>query len=162
MPSMVNAFTAMTMQRRSASAKQPKFVDFMTSLAEEHSAPHSFMDMTNDVIRAEREKPSMIDAFTAMTLQRRVNKKQEPTFGNFMMNLAKVETETASSFMDMTNDVIRAEREKPSMTDAFTAMTMERRAKQAKMPKFADFMTTLAKEHSVPHSFIDMTNDMIR
>jgi len=30
------------------------------------------------------------------------------------------------------------------MVDAFTAMTLERRAKQAKQPKFVDFMTTLA------------------
>jgi len=120
------------------------------------------MDMTNDVIRAEREKPSMMDAFTAMTLERRMNKKQEPTFVDFMTNLAKAETEAPSSFLAWTNDMMIAEQAKPSMTDSFTAMTIKRRANQAKQPNFVGFMTTLAQEHSAPHSFMDMTNDLIR
>ena len=158
---MVDTFTAMTMERRSESAKKPKFAEFMTTLAQEHSAPHSFMDMTHDMIMAEREKPSMIDAFTAMTMERRMDNAKKPKFVDFMTNLANTEDQSALSFMAWTNDMITAEREKPSMTDAFTAMTLERRMDSAKKPKFADFMTTLAQEHSTPHSFMDMTDDLI-
>jgi hypothetical protein len=61
----------------------------MTSLAQEHSKPHSFMDMTNEMILAEREKPSMVDAFTAMTLDRRANKAQH--FGEFMAGFARAD-----------------------------------------------------------------------
>jgi hypothetical protein len=97
---MTDVFTAMTIERRADQAKKPKFVDFMTSLAQEHSKPHSFMDMTNEMILAERQKPSMIETFNAMHIERRMAEKQKPSFAHFMANLAVPEDDDVMALFE--------------------------------------------------------------
>merc|ERR1712185_849258 len=117
----------------------------MSALAmDETNMPSSFIDMTQDVIRAEREKESMTDAFTAMTLKRRSN--PAPKFMDMMTSLAK-EDSIPMSFVDMTQSVIRAEREKESMTDAFTAMTLKRRTTDKSMDEIMQLF-----DQGLPHA----------
>lgn len=87
------------------------------------------MDLIHAIAKEEREQPSMIDAFTAMTIERREQEAQEPKTGflDFMVGLAKADAAKSKSFMDATHNMIVAKREQPSMVDAFTAMTLERR-----------------------------------
>ena len=146
---MIDVFTAMTIERREQ--PEPSFLNFMIGLAKAEAAqPSSFMDATNKMVVANREMPSMIDAFTAMTIERREQELEQPSmidaftamtierreqeqkepqsgFLDFMVGLAKADAAKPKSFMDATNKMIVANREKPSMVDAFTAMTLERR-----------------------------------
>lgn len=129
-PSMIDVFTAMSMERRE---NEESLLDAFTAMTiqrrEEEKAQPSFMDLIHAIAKEEREQPSMIDAFTAMTIERREQEAQEPKTGflDFMVGLAKADAAKSKSFMDATHNMIVAKREQPSMVDAFTAMTLERR-----------------------------------
>lgn len=129
-PSMIDVFTAMSMERRE---NEESLLDAFTAMTiqrrEEEKAQPSFMDLIHAIAKEEREQPSMIDAFTAMTIERREQEAQEPKTGflDFMVGLAKADAAKPKSFMDATHNMIVAKREQPSMVDAFTAMTLERR-----------------------------------
>lgn len=126
--SLLDAFTAMTIKRREEEKAEPSFMDLIHAIAKEEKKESSMMDAFTAMAIERREQPSMIDAFTAMTIERREQEAQEPKTGflDFMVGLAKVDAKP-KSFMEATHNMIVAKREQPSMVDAFTAMTLERR-----------------------------------
>merc|ERR1719329_90027 len=132
--SLMDAFTAMTMERRE----------------EEIAQPSPFMNLIHAIAKEEMEKPSMIDAFTAMIIERREQEAQEPKTGflDFMVGLAKADAAKPKSFLDATTKMIAAKREQPTMVDAFTAMTLEKRlAKNEPIKLF---------EKGIPHAMAMM------
>ena len=56
----------------------------LTNLKSQMKNQQSFDDLTNNIIIEEREKPSMIDLLTQMTLQRRLDNANQPDFKDFM------------------------------------------------------------------------------
>lgn len=107
---MIDAFNAMTLERRLNKLNEPSFVEMIHMMATEE----------------DNQASSLTDAFNAMTLERRLNSKQMPNFHDLMFNLVHSEQEV-SSFYEMTKKKIVEERSKPNMVDALQAMTLERR-----------------------------------
>lgn len=130
----------------------------------EEVAKMSFNDVVASKMREEREKPSMVDVFTAMTIDRRENEESLMDAFTAMTIKRREEDKATPSFMDLIHAIAKEEREQPSMMDAFTAMTIERREQEAQQPKsgFFDFMVNMAKaEAAKPKSFMAATHNAI-
>ena len=152
-PSMMDAFTAMSLERRENEQNEESLLDAFTAMTlkrrESRGEEKSFMDLITNIAREEREQPSMMDAFTAMTLERRVAETEEkkPGFLDFMIGMAQAEAKP-KSFMDATTKMIIKQREQPSMMDAFSAMTLEKRLAEAEPVKLF--------EKGLPHAMAMM------
>merc|ERR1719240_2104809 len=152
-PSMMDAFTAMSLERRENEQNEESLLDAFTAMTlkrrESRGEEKSFMDLITNIAREEREQPSMMDAFTAMTLERRVAETEEkkPSFLDFMIGMAQAEAKP-KSFMDATTKMIIKQREQPSMMEAFSAMTLEKRLAEAELVKLS--------EKGLPHAMAMM------
>jgi hypothetical protein len=121
-PSLFDALHSMSADRRAPAVAMDDVFHQMSKERRENSKT-PFMDMIHTKIVEEREKPSMVDAFHAMSLERRMTETPEPTFLDFMTGLARENVQPKGDFSGAIHKAIVEERSKESLIDALHSMS---------------------------------------
>jgi ketopantoate reductase len=115
-----------------ATSAEPSFVDFITEMAVQEAKASEYQAAQPKFAFQELLTQMHVDEIKAWEAEQAElvsNAEMNPL--SLLTGIALNQLNNQESFDGMINNIIREEREKPSMVDAFTAMTIQRRADQA-------------------------------